>query len=248
MGLAKIITKLGIGIASKAPKWGGTLQSGGERLRRIELFTKDYLKNNKKQLIGTFGLGLTAGGLMFRGCSYTPEEPQQSQPPKKAPAEYKVCVRDNDTLTFKSKQNAENFVKLYKEFEKAADEQIDFWQDRYYSSDRKEWRKYYDTEKKINADFDKKKQPYVSERDNAYHKIDSVRDANRAIVDKKFKEQTAPLDSLRNVKLKENEDRFNATPEGVIYNEYNEAFRQKSQTLWNAYDALKKIYKPEETK
>ena len=248
MGLAKIITKLGIGIASKAPKWGGTLQSGGERLRRIELFTKDYLKNNKKQLIGTFGLGLTAGGLMFRGCSYTPEEQQQSQPPKKAPTEYKVCVRDKDTLTFKSKQNAENFVKLYKEFEKAGDEQIAFLQDSYFSYGFKEWDKYRDTEKKINADFDKQKQPFVSERDNAYHKIDSVRDANRAIVDKKFKEQTAPLDSLRNVKLKENKDRYNATPEAKVSNTYHDAELRRHQTLLDAYDALKKIYKPEEKK
>lgn len=83
----------------------------------------------------------------------------------------------------------------------------------------------------------------MAARDKEYHTIDSVRDANRAIVDAKFKKQMAPLDSIKTAKTDKNKKKFNSTPEGHDYNRYWEVNRENMLDLLNKYQVLKDVFK-----
>lgn len=241
MGLGKIVVKLGDALISKAPVLGTKIHNSGRRLQIMEVFNKEYLKQNKKQLIGTFGAGF-ASAIALKMCSSEPKA--EVQPPKKQKTEYKVCVWADDTLKFKSKENAENFTRLYKEYKKSAGEREALYFNGYSDAlDSKAYKDYRNSEEAINAEYDKNKKPIVAARDKEYHTIDSIRDANRAKVDAKFKKQMAPLDSIKTAKIDKNEKKFNSTPEGRDYNRYWEVDRENTLDLLNKYQVLKDVFK-----
>lgn len=248
MGLGKIVVKLGDALISKAPQLGTKIHNSGRKLQTIELFNKKYLKQNKKQLIGTFGAGF-ASAIALKSCSSEPKaETQQpkNQKPKNQKPEYKVCVFGDDTLKFKSKENAENFTRLYREYEKSAEDRKDIYFSGYSDAlGSKAYKNFRASEDAINAEYDKNKKPIEATRDKEYHTIDSIRDANRAIVDAKFKKQMAPLDSIKAAKTAKNEKKFNSTPEGQAYNRYWQVDRETFSDLLDKYNILKDVFKAE---
>lgn len=241
MGLGKIVVKLGDALISKAPVLGTKIHNSGRRLQVIEVFNKEYLKQNKKQLIGTFGAGF-ASAIALKTCSSEPKA--EVQPPKKQKTEYKVCVWADDTLKFKSKENAENFTRLYKEYKKSAGEREALYFNGYSDAlGSKAYKDYRNSEEAINAEYDKNKEPIEAAQDKEYYTIDSVRDANRAIVDAKFKKQMAPLDSIKTAKIAKNKKKFDSTPEGQAYNRYWQVEQENTLDLLHKYQVLKDVFK-----
>ena len=241
MRLGKIIVKLGDALISKAPAVGTKIHNGGRKLQTIELFNMKYLKQNKKQLIGAFGAGV-ASTFALKGCSG--ESKVETPQPTKQEPEYKVCVWDDDTLKFKSKKQAEAFTKLYKDYKASADKRDSIYFDDYSNAvNSKAYKSYEDSEKAINAEYDKNKKPIEAARDKEYHTIDSIRDANRAVAEEKFKKQMAPLDSIKTAKIDKNKKKFDSTPEGQAYNRYWQLSRENTTDLYNKYNALKDTFK-----